>query len=161
MEAATLKRQGFLIASLLLLMVFFVLAVGILTRQPLRRQAALQALYRLQARELALAGIEDARQRLMGDIHFVPNPLHHYSRTLQSPGAGQLGTVDVTLDYSWSGHPYRVLVISSEATLGPTPPHHLAIYRIQATVDLSADSRTGSGPNAQLFEVIRWREPDP
>ena len=154
-----MRTRGFLVAALLIIMVFFIVAIGILTKQPNRRLAAFQTHYQVQAREIALAGIDDARLRMLGNIQHTTNNVT-YDRVLSSPDGVEVGVSHVRLDYSWRDPPYQVLLIESEGVLGdPVDPR--AIYRVQATIDLKPEARTGGGDNPRLFQVIRWREAVP
>ncbi len=60
-------KRGFLIQSLLLIALLLVFCLGLLGRQPFAYSGAKQTSKMLQARQLAVAGMEDVRVKLERD----------------------------------------------------------------------------------------------
>lgn len=146
-------KRAFIVPAILIVATFMVLAIGLLTRQPLRNQAAFQNHYQQQARQMALAGLEEERLRLAGDVeHTYGNTT--LSRALDDTFGNPVGSYIVTLDASWSTSPFHVLRVESEGFFGPaTRP--LARYVIRATVDIRP------APNPDFLAVVRWQESVP
>ena len=153
------ERRAFLIPALLVVSVFLVLCIGLLTRQPMRNLGAVQTLYQVQARQIALAGIEQARQRLVGDIdQSVVNTT--FSSSLQRVGSTEsLGGFIVTLDATWAGPPYHVLRVESEGFYGNLVRPH-SRYVLRATLDVRNELGPGV-PNPSYLHLMRWQESVP
>lgn len=152
-------RRAFVVPALLVIATFMVLCVGLISRQPMRNLGAMQSLYQIQARQISLAGIEEARLRLAGDINQGATNTT-FSRTVETaPGAAPLGTYVVSFDASWAVKPYYVLRVESEGFNGsPTKP--LARYVLRATVDIRAELGPGK-PNPKYLSLLRWQESVP
>lgn len=146
-------RRAFIVPAILIIATFMVLAIGLLTRQPLRNQAAFQNHYQQQARQMALAGLEEERLRLAGDVeHTYGNTT--LSRALDNTSGQPVGSYTVTLDASWSVPPFHVLRVESEGFFG-SATRPLARYVIRATVDVRP------APNPDFLSVLRWQESVP
>jgi len=146
-----MRRLGFIVPALLLVAVFFVLCLGILSKQPIRNSGALQALARQQARQVALAGIDEARLWLATEPSLSPLNTD-FTGQVEDPDSGLVGSYVVTLDYRWAGSPYGIVQVESEGILG-TMASPQARYRLSVTVDI-----TDPLGNPDYLKPLRWRE---
>lgn len=146
--------------ALLVVALFMVLCVGMLSRQPMRNLGAMQTHYQVQARQVALAGMEEIRLRLAGDLHQSTATNTTFSRELSEAGSTKaLGSYVVTLDATWSKAPFYVLRIESEGFYGPaTRP--TARYVLRATLDVREETAPGV-PNPDYLKLLRWQESVP
>lgn len=150
-------RQGSLILSLLLLSLFFLLCLGLLSRQPWLRQASNSALLESQARALALAGLDDARSKLIRDYQFPQRrDLEQRYLVYQEPVTDlsdrPVGSFRVSIDHLYAAYPYLCYRISSWGLLGKE-----ASYRIDAVFDLSPQRRA-TGVPLRTWEWMEWNE---
>ena len=146
-------RKAFIVPALLVVATFLVLCVGLLSRQPMRNLGAMQSLYQIQARQMSLAGIEEARLRLAGDIdQGVTNTT--FSSTVETVGA-----YVVSFDASWAGKPWYVLRVESEGFHGD-PSKPVARYVLRATLDIRQELSPGR-PNPDYLSLLRWQESVP
>lgn len=146
-----MKRRAFIIPALLLVAVFFVLCLGILSKQPIRNSGALQTLARQQARQIALSGIDQARLFLASEPSL--SPLNSdLTGVVETPQSEFIGSYVVTLDYSWAGSPYRVVQVESEGILG-TMASPQARYRLGVTLNIRNPLS-----NPDYLMPLRWRE---
>jgi hypothetical protein len=153
-------RRGFLVPAMLVVSVFMVLCVGMLSRQPMRNLGAMQTHYQVQARQMALAGMEEIRVRLAGDRH--QSTVANATMAREVPEAGStegIGSYVVTLDTTWNKQPYGVLRIESEGFYGPaTRPK--ARYVLRATLDGRQELEEDK-PNPAYLTLLRWQESVP
>lgn len=146
-----MKKQAFMVPALLLVAAFFVLCLGILSKQPIRNSGALQALARQQARQVALAGIDEARLWLATEPSLSPLNADFTGQVVEAQ-LGLVGSYVVTLDYRWAGPPYGVVQVESEGILG-TMASPQARYRLGVTVDIRDPAS-----NPDYLKPLRWRE---
>ena len=131
------KRGILLVTALMVTVVLLLIGMGLLGSQSSRYEAAKQSSYISQARQLALAGLEDARMKLELDINFPPPPgpeqtAFSYSETLIT--TPYQGTYSVLVDMTYATDTASYIVINSVGTVGsPTEP--TAQYRLRAELD--------------------------
>jgi hypothetical protein len=153
------SRRAFLVPALLVVSVFMVLCIGLLTRQPMRNLAAVQSLYQVQARQIALAGIEQARQRLASDFNTTVSNTSFSDSVTSVGGSTALGSYLVTLDGTWSITPFYVVNVESEGFYGD-PVRPLSRYVLRATLDVREEGSPGV-PNPGYLRLLRWQESVP
>ena len=153
-------KRGFIVPALLVVSIFMVLCVGMLSRQPMRNLGALQTHYQVQARQMALAGMEEIRLRLAGDVHQSTVANTTLSRGLPEAGGSEaVGSYVVTLDTSWVKKPYYVLRIESEGFFGSaTRPR--ARYVLRCTLN-GREKLDDDEPNPDYLTLLRWQESVP
>jgi hypothetical protein len=152
------KQRGILlITALLVAVILLLVGMGLLGSQASRYDAAKQFSYTAQARQLALAGLEDARVKLEMDLNFPPEPgpgqeAFSYSETLFK-GPPNDGTYTVTVDFAYANDPNSAYIaVTSVGTLGD-PIKPIAQYRFRAEIDNKLGGRPAgpSGINANRF----------
>lgn len=154
----TSMKRAFIVPALLVVSIFMVLCIGLLSRQPMRNLGAMQAQYQVQARQIALAGIEEARLRLCGDsLQTMTNTT--FSRELSEAGGGMVGSYLVNWDSSWSEAPYYVLRVESEGFYGSAVKPQ-ARYVLRATLDVRKELAPDK-PNPDYLSLLRWQESVP
>lgn len=149
------RRGILLVTALMVCIVLLLVGMGLLGSQASRYEAARQSTYISQARQLALAGLEDARVKLEMDINFPPPPgpqqdLFSYSETLvTAPDPNHWGTYTVVVDMTYAtdilyppptvatGH---YIAVTSVGTVGPTVKP-IAQYRLRAEIDNQVSGR--------------------
>lgn len=153
------NRGILLITALLISVILLLVGMGLLGSQSSRYEAAKQYSYTAQSRQLALAGLEDARSKLELDLNFPPDPgpgqeAFSYSETL-FPGTAtsNQGTYTVVVDMTYSLDPSSAyIIVTSIGTLGP-PIKPISQYRFRAEIDNKPSGRgpAGSGINSNRF----------
>ena len=133
------QRGILLITALMVATVLLLVGMGLLGSQSSRYEAARQNSYTSQARQLALAGLEDARVKLEMDINFPPPPgpeqtVFSYSETLDTNPASFEGSYSVLVDMTYATDAARYIVVTSVGTVGP-PIKPTAQYRLRAEID--------------------------
>ena len=110
---------------LLLIACLFVVSVGFLSRTRSEASTAQLVTLSAQARELALAGLEGVRVRLLNDAKFPPKVLENnqdfFSFTEEAAdfdGTATLGRYQVHLDRRWMAPPYQVLRVICIGEMG-------------------------------------------
>lgn len=131
------RRGGFLlVAALLITIVFLVSGLGILSAQASRYAASARIAEGMQAKNAALAGLEDVRVKLAKDVHFPPRKSKArgqskfaYSETLSEPGVelNRQVTYSVVVDF---GLEREVQVPNPEPSLVQWLPYRWGVYRI-------------------------------
>ena len=165
-------RGAILIFALLLSALLLVLGVGFMAQRGLEYGTVSEVQDRAQARELALAGLEDARVKLEKDPFFPPGGAvgqntFTYSEDVMDPedASRMVGIFSVTVDLSHKEEPYRIVCIQSIGQVverrAPDAPQRAA-YRIYAEIDVASFERGGApnAPNPRLYQYINWRELD-
>lgn len=157
----TRQRGILLVTALMVCIVLLLIGMGLLGSQASRYEAARQSTYISQARQLALAGLEDARMKLEMDINFPPPPgpqqeLFSYSELLvNDPDPNRWGTYTVVVDMTYANDiPYpppttvtgHYIAVTSVGTVGPTIKP-IAQYRLRAEID---NQESGRPPVAGL-----------
>lgn len=142
-------RGILLITALMICIILLLVGMGLLGSQASRYEAAIQSTYISQARQLALAGLEDARAKLELDIDFPPRQgpgqfIFSYSETLvddPTPSKTKLGTYSVAVDMTYATdliNPAtttgKYIIVTSVGTVGPTI-HPISQYRFRAEID--------------------------
>lgn len=147
-----LQRRGFLlVTSLFIIIVLLLMGMGFIGSQASRYAAARRSGEAAQARQLALAGLEDARIKLEMDSQFPPQPAvgqpyfsYAESLTLSSSPALR-GAYTVLIDRSYEKDPNNVYLITSTGAVGPAEKP-IAQYKLIAELDLVPES---SGTHAR------------
>lgn len=136
-----MKSRGILmISALMICAVLLLVGMGLLGSQAARYEAAKQSTYISQARQLALAGLEDARLKLEMDVNFPPppGPEQHsfsYSEVLETDPSSYQGTYSVLVDMTYANDdPGRYITVTAIGTVGP-PIQPIAQYRMRAEID--------------------------
>ncbi len=102
--------------GLLVMVLLLVMGLGFLGKQADTYRASAQTAAASQALEVAMAGLEDARVKLMKDFKFPPpgevdQPQYCYTEILRDPGGQAVGSYTVTIDSRWKGPPSSILKI--------------------------------------------------
>ncbi|MBS2038305.1 hypothetical protein JST97_25200 [bacterium] len=151
-------RRAFIVPALLVVAIFMVLCVGLLSRQPMRNLGAMQSQYQVQARQVALAGIEEARLRLAGDsAQTLTNTT--FSRDLSEAGGAPVGSYLVNIDSSWCEEPFCVLRVESEGFYGAAIKPQ-ARYVLRVTLDVRPELAPNK-LNPDYLQLLRWQESVP
>lgn len=147
----TNQRGILLITALMVCLVLLLVGMGLLGSQASRYEAAKQTTYISQARQLALAGLEDARIKLEMDINFPPpqgpgQELFSYSEILvDDPEKAGSYTVVVDMTYATDTNTGHYIAVTSIGTVGP-PIKPIAQYRLRAEIDNLYNKPTPSRP---------------
>lgn len=134
-------QSGFLLAFGLMIMVLLLVAgLGFLGKQADRYRAAAATEASSQALEVAMAGLEDARVKLMKDSKFPPPgeedlPLYSYTEILHDPSGLAVGSYMVTIDTSWKGQPSHLFKIEVWGYWGNPANPPLSRRRVTAEWD--------------------------
>ncbi len=144
-----------------------IIGMGFVAQRSLEYGSVSELQDKAQARQLAMAGIEDARVKLEKDPFFPQvggfgQPDFTYSEELKDPSDSSLvGIYKVTIDVRLKEEPFRVVRILSAGYAGPDRANPLATYTIYAELDVATFDREKPGSeNPKLFRFIDWREQD-
>ena len=136
-----MNKRGFLvITALLIIIILMLVGMGYLGSQASRYRAALRAAESSQARQLALAGLEDARIKMELDENFPPKAavnqdLFSYSEKLTINSAPPVnGTYMVVINSTYATDPAAVVYVTSVGTVG-TPEAPISQYHLKAELD--------------------------
>lgn len=155
------RRASTLLAALVLLTLILVLGLGFLSRRSAEYQVANLQITRAQARELALAGLEDARAKLDRDYFFPPqleikqNAFQYAELVYDLDDVTVLGSYEVIVDQTYNEDPYRVITVQATGMAGYPPRSR---YRVEAELDASATVRGGTADNPDFWKLIRLVE---
>jgi hypothetical protein len=160
-----MKRRGSaLIICLLLISALLILALTFLSQHASESQATRRWTLAHQARELARAGLEDARAKLAVDIRFPPpspanSTVYVYSEDFYAnDGTTLLGTFEVEIDSALQAPPYEVLRLRSRGWIGPRQ-EPTAIYELRAEIDIAQENRNGNGAvNPGLWQWTQFSD---
>lgn len=154
-----MRRRGFLlITSLMITVILLLLGMGLLGSQSSRYEASKQTAYSSQARQLAIAGLEDARVKLELDVNFPPPAgpgqlKFSYSESLDLPYADPVtGTYTVTIDMTHATDAGAHIIVTSIGSVGP-PTAPIGQYRLRGEID---NAPSGRPPNAQSIQRNRF-----
>jgi Tfp pilus assembly protein PilX len=156
------KKRGFLlITSLMITVILLLLGMGLLGSQSSRYEASKQSVYTSQARQLALAGLEDARIKLELDVNFPPPPgpgqvRFSYSESLELPYDPPVaGTYTVTVDMTHADDTGAYIVVTSVGSVGrPTEP--VGQYRLRGEIDNQFSGRPNNSHGIQRNRFFRY-----
>lgn len=145
-----------MITALMVAVVLLLIGMGLLGSQVSRYEASRQQLRSSQARQLALAGLEDARIKLELDIQFPPSPgpgqhTFSYSEKLDTGSADFEASYSVVIDLTYATDTAGYIEVVSVGTVGP-PIRPLAQYRLRGEID---NVTSGRPPNA--YSIVRDR----
>lgn len=120
-----MRRGAVLVLVLLLISCLFILSAGFLGRKNSEGKVAQLVRLGAQCREVAFAGVESVRVRLLNDANFPPSVLNnnqdYFSFTesvLDLDGVVELGRYQVHCDRRWVQPPYCVLRVISVGEVG-------------------------------------------
>lgn len=166
------KRGAVLVFALLLSTLLLVVGVGFIALRGLEYGSVSELQDRAQARELAMAGMEDARVKLEKDPFFPPvggfgQYTFTYSEDVFDPedASRLIGLFTVTVDNRQKEEPFRLIRIQSIGQVvdrrAPDAPVR-ATYRILAEIDVASFERGGSlgQANSRLYQYLDWKEQD-
>lgn len=146
-----MKNRAFLlITSLMVTVILLLVGMGLLGSQASRYEAIKQSSYISQARQLALAGLEDARIKLEMDVNFPPpqGPQQFqfsYSEVLDLPYPVPVqGSYSIVVDTTYNTDPIGYITVTSVGTVGP-PISPNAQYRLRGEIDTA--SARGAAPH--------------
>lgn len=137
------RRGVLLILVLILISTLFVLAAGFLTTKTRERTAANLTKDAFQAQQLAYAGLESVRVRLLNDFNFPPatmNPLQEvfkFTEVVRDYDDTQdIGRYQIFCDRRWVDAPYWILRVTAVGQVGDedgNPVRHkiIAEYSMQ------------------------------
>jgi hypothetical protein len=153
-----LKKQGFLLITVLLMVVLLlVLCFSFLRSQVGIYRAARSNLGKAVARQLALSGLEDVRLKLLKDSTFPPLNLNTtvftYVENVRDETARQIGSYRITLRSDKMDQPFVMLYIQSEGRLGP-PDAPTATHTISAMCDMSLQTRDATPVDNPAFRRL-------
>ena len=114
------RRSGaVLILVMLLIAALFTLSAGFLSKKTSEHKAVKMASHSLQAREIAYAGLESVRVRLLNDGKFPPSNLNAIQHTFSFTEAvknldetAEIGRYQVHCDRRWVAPPYSILRVT-------------------------------------------------
>lgn len=119
------KRGVLLVLVLILISTLFVLAAGFLSTKTRERRAATLLRDSFQAQQLAYAGLETVRVRMLNDFNFPPatmGPLQEVFKFTEEVNSfddsGVIGQYQIFCDRRWVGKPYYVLRVTSVGQVG-------------------------------------------
>jgi hypothetical protein len=125
-----------MVAALLVTIIFLVTGLGVLSAQAARYAASARVAEGMQAKNAALAGLEDVRVKLAKDVHFPPRKSKRrgqtkfaYSETLfEDPGdANRQVTYSVVVDFALER---QCQVANPDPDLIQWLPYRWGLYRI-------------------------------
>lgn len=148
------KRGVVLILALLGIALLLLLGMGLLGSQVARFRAATRAAEASQARQMAIAGLEDARLKLERDIAFPPAPTlgqtrFSYSEDLTLPD-GSPASYTVTVDLSYLKAPWFAYRVTSFGGVGPRDKP-VTVHTISA--EMSVDPAS-----PRNYKWLRWED---
>jgi len=156
------NRGILLITALLVSIILLLVGMGLIGSQSSRYEAAKQYSYTAQSRQLALAGLEDARSKLELDMNFPPDPgpgqeSFSYSETLvPATATSSQGTYTVVVDMTYSVDPASAyIIVTSIGTLGP-PIKPISQYRFRAEIDNKPSGRPPAGSGINPARYFRY-----
>lgn len=144
-----------LITVLMLSILLVTMGLGFLGSRVGQYQSTIQSVLAVRARELARAGIEDARTKLNRDNRFPPpvgtgQSVFTYSENFNDASGNFVGIYQVSLDSTYAATPFFVQSITSTGIIGPrTAP--VASHTYRAYLDISPTS-------PRYFQIIRWED---
>ncbi len=156
------RRRGFLlIFGLLVLVVLLILGLGFLGKQADAYRSATQAAASSVALECAMAGLEDARVKLMKDLRFPPpgdveQLQFAYTEVLNDLDGTPVGAYTVTIDSRWADPPAEILVVEVEGSAGDPSQPGQAFRTLRVEWDLAP--QRGGGPNPNLGRFINFQD---
>lgn len=157
-----MRHRGYLMPMAILIMgILVVTGMGFLSAQSRNYRAAVQSSSSHQARSIAVAGVEDARTKLIKDAEFPPpgddgQHLFTYQEELREVGGGSVvGKYAVTVDSTYAEAPYYLMVITSrgeEISLG-------VHYTVKVELDLAPFDRSDPiEENPDPYGILNWSE---
>lgn len=150
-----------LVMTLFLMVLLAISGLAFLSIQTAQRDAAKSELIGEQARQLALSGLHDARQKLSLNFQYFNNlqegqEVLTFVEQLNGP-AGTSGSYEVTIDMSQSKRPFFLVLVRSTGIVGDTS-EPLGQRTLEVEIDVCPSSRDGTNAaNPNLFQVL-WSE---
>ncbi|MBM3460523.1 MAG: hypothetical protein FJX76_00285 [Armatimonadetes bacterium] len=158
-----MRRRGFtLVVGMCVTAILLVMGLALLGIKMAQYRGAMQASQSAQAAAIAEAGLEDARAKLEKDPSFPPRLTddtltYSYAEDFTDVDGAFLGRYTVTIDMSKSRAPWRVVLLTSQGTLGSESAPQ-ARRRLHAELDVAPTLRVGGGPNPNYFKLLNWRD---
>lgn len=119
------KRGVLLVLVLILISTMFVLAAGFLSTKTRERQAVALARDTFQAQQLAFAGLESVRVRMLNDFNFPPTTMgpaqevFKFTEEVQNyDGTDVLGKYQIFCDRRWIDPPFYLLQVTAVGQVG-------------------------------------------
>jgi hypothetical protein len=157
--------RGFLLVfALLVLVLLFTLGLGFVGKQADTYRAASKTVDAAVAMECAMAGLEDARVKLMKNLRFPPpgdddQVIFSYTEILfDLDETTPIGSYTVTIDRRWEADPYEILVVEVVALAGDPAEPPRARRRLSVEVDLSPTNRGFLGPAANRGRFMNFQD---
>ncbi len=153
------QRGSVLILVLILTTLFLVMGVGFLSQRASQNRAARSGVFVLQARALALAGLNEATAKLSKHRDFPPKwdltqTRYRYSEEVLGRDGDPFGWYTVTVDTTLAGSPDYILRLSSTGYLGDRE-EPAAKFSLLGEIDLCPHQR----PDVRV-PPLRWTNPD-
>ncbi|MFA7484390.1 MAG: hypothetical protein WC314_28120 [Vulcanimicrobiota bacterium] len=151
----TRARGSILIVVLMLITVLLVMGMGFLASRVGEYRAARQAVLSVQAKGLAMAGMEETRVKLLKDFDFPPiaaidQPAYQVVEPVHDlDGTTVLGFYEATVETDKIAPPYYLLTVDSVGLVGSDRTAPQARRRLRARIDLR-DPDT----NPNYFKVV-------
>lgn len=144
---------------------FLVMGIGFLSQRRSQQQAVQAARLRLQSKEIARAGLEDAVAKLSKRWDFPPisgpagEESFTYTQELTGAGGQRLGEFTVTLYMDRAVAPYELIRLTSIGRVGETEPAPSQVT-LHAELDVAEFVRDTDPPvpNPDHFRVLYIRE---
>jgi type II secretory pathway component PulK len=158
-----LRKRGFiLVLSLLLCALLFVVGIAFLGLKANQYRSASSAQMAVQAKAFAEAGLEDFRLKLDRDSEFPPQSddsgLYNYHDKISVAGTVQ-GAYTISIDSTYAGEPFNLLVITCTGEVGETSETSTARRVFRAEVDVSPFSRSDATlPNPNYRRLINVQD---
>lgn len=142
-----IRRGGFLmVLVLLLLSLWLIFGLAFLSRSSSQYRAHRAQLASVQARAIAMAGLEQVRAKLDKDPSFPPRGAEdqkvfaYQEEILEPDGTTRAGSVRVVIDRTYGDPPFQVLKIRCTGLVGPRGAP-TARRTLEAEWDLAPDLR--------------------
>ena len=145
------RREGFLVVTALMILIILVLlGMGFLGSQANRYRSVVYSAQAAQARQLAVAGLEDARLKFQNDLDFPPPPAGPEQTTFSfcesvtmGPAGQQIqGNYQVIINTAYASDPYLVYEVQSVGSIGD-PNQPLAQYVLTGEININWGSTFG------------------
>lgn len=144
-----IRRRGIVIVLVLMVIsTLFILSAGFLSKKNSEQKAVQLARQKIQAREVALSGVETVRVKLLNDSNFPPANLNsnldffsYSEEILDLNGADEVGRYQVDCDRRWMSSPYSILRVTVTGQVGndTNPVKHKLVAEFLLSPGLRGD----------------------
>jgi len=162
------RRGAILAVVMLLLIVLFVMGMTLLSVKNTQAKSSMMMRFGKMAKYIALAGMENARVKLMKDLDFPPEDIIEdhcftYAEELQfpdgSPSAGYyVVTVDATRNDPKEDSFDRTIRVTAVGVATERDGSIVASHRITAVLDASVTTRGSTALNPFRYQFVEWQE---